>query len=135
MIKAVDKNFFGTNILRQITYYECFRSLFCPLQHFYLYFGKIQPKWLLHKCCKKYEKDLADLELGSTKNVCNFAKVSYFWGCFFHIFISKEIQNWFFVPFRVRTKKLTSVKMGKLSIFALKCTFLGQNRLDIYNQL
>ena len=34
----------------------------------------------------------------------------------------------------VHTKKLTNIRARKISILALKCTFLGQNRLNIYNQ-
>ena len=36
--------------------------------------------------------------------------------------------------FSVPTKKLNNIEVGKRSILTLKCTFLGQNRLNIYNK-
>jgi hypothetical protein len=55
---------------------------------------------------------------------------------FFSMFLwAKKYIIRFSAHCRVRTKKLINIKVRKMSILAMKCTFLGQNRLNIYNQL
>ena len=53
-------------------------------------------------------------------------------GVFFKVFISRQNKYYIkvFVPCRVGTKKLINIKVRKLKSFALKCTLLGQNRLN-----
>ena len=64
----------------------------------------------------------------NTKNFCNLAKSIVFQSCCFHI------QS-FSLHCSIHTKKVDYKKVRKWSILALKCTFLGQNRLNIYNKL
>ena len=67
-----------------------------------------------------------------TENFCDFAKVSYFWGCFF---LSRFGWQNKYKSSVSALKKLINIKVGKRTILALKCTFLGQNRLlNIKNQ-
>lgn len=61
----------------------------------------------------------------------NLKSGQYFGGCvfrsFFHIFMDKIriFERW-----SICTKKLTHIKVRKLSILALKCTYLGENRIN-----
>ena len=65
---------------------------------------------------------------GSSEDYCNFTK-----GLFFSCFHGQKCT--FSAHRRVRIKKLINIKLRNMSILAIKCTFLGQNWLNIYNQL
>ena len=68
---------------------------------------------------------------GTTENFCNFAKVSFFETGIFMFSLAKETTKLQFLHISVRIKKLINIKVGKISIFALKFIVLGQNRLII----
>ena len=65
----------------------------------------------------------------------NFDKVCILLLSFFLIFSWAKKQNKVRVSehYGVCTKKLVNIKSRKLSIFALKCNFLGPNWLKIWN--
>ena len=66
------------------------------------------------------------------KEICNCAKVSYFWG-FVHVFMSKRSKkNWVSAQCSVRTKKLIIIKVRKRSILALKCTKMAKHLNTIH---
>jgi hypothetical protein len=56
---------------------------------------------------------------GNSEILCNSAKVSYFWGCLFHIFRGKQIQKWSFCTFKVRIKKLINKKCQSIRILLI----------------
>ena len=66
---------------------------------------------------------------GISEKFCDFVKVSYFWGVFFHIFKTKTNTklDFLYVVCRVRTKKMIHWKVRKLLKSLLNRNFLGQN--------
>ena len=63
---------------------------------------------------------------GSSENFCNFAKVSYFSGCVFHVFVGKNSTKKVFL--HLAALKFDKHKSEKRSILAVKCTCKNEKK-------
>ena len=68
---------------------------------------------------------------GCTEISSLLLQCSTFEGFYFYVFMNKmnEKIDFLYLVCSIRTKKLHNIKVRKIAIFALKHTFLGQNRL------
>ena len=101
----------------------------------------------MSKICTKYRKlwkSYFSFQLGILSHFCQYKRLLQFcwrillWGWIIHFFMTKS-QN----EYKIRVaahcsfcfRKRIDIKVRKWPILALKCTFMDQNRLNIYNQL
>ena len=91
--------------------------------------GRVRPKLRL-----ELSKDLDNIEKAMWVFDCLsrlLLKYPHF-DCFLYFHGENKYKIRISAHCSINTKKLINTKVGKGSIFALKCTFLGQNRLSIY---